>query len=424
MGKTKRKKSVFKLSARQKNALRKTLKQVYKPAFLVFWGAFLLSSLIFNNNPFTNSPIFTPDPTKLIAKAENAVVEFEGVEGKPGKPAVSVILKSETNSNEQNSNDQNYELRTTNYELADAITTPIIHVDDSNLSYSRAKVTLEKSRSSKVNAVLYCSDENWTLTSDVKNSPTSDVSGCRNWEISKDKKISTNLLGTKVSFETTHFSAYAGAYLELLDFVTNLTVNDTWENRFRTYGTSNLEISMVEGDHFVSDLEFLGIYCNNKKIDDGRIAWSNAGDTLTIENYNCDEGISFIKNKALTLGEHWLSFSFGETQNARAHNFACSSGDLSTTCTVSASKNLDGELDAVAGSGSLVIASGGVLTASGTSAITVTMTGDVTIQSGGSITANATITAANVDVQSGWSINVNGKGSAGGGTKTTGSGTG
>src|SRR3989338_469806 len=236
MGKTKRKKSVFKLSARQKNALRKTLKQVYKPAFLVFWGAFLLSSLIFNNNPFTNSPIFTPDPTKLIAKAENAVVEFEGVEGKPGKPAVSVILKSETNSNEQNSNDQNYELRTTNYELADAITTPIIHVDDSNLSYSRAKVTLEKSRSSKVNAVLYCSDENWRSPSVIASersergnleiassqAPRNDnlAGGCSNWEIAKDKKISTNLFNTKVSFETTHFSAYAGAYLELLDFVT------------------------------------------------------------------------------------------------------------------------------------------------------------------------------------------------------------
>ena len=111
-------------------------------------------------------------------------LEFEGIKGKPEGLAVSIIpkaeirifslrshfgqvgSKSETNSDDANSSavipDSDREskepLHDTRYTLRDKITTPIIHVDDSNINYSRAKVTLEKPRSSRVNAVLYCAD--------------------------------------------------------------------------------------------------------------------------------------------------------------------------------------------------------------------------------------------------------------------------
>ena len=100
----------------------------------------------------------------------------------------------------------------------------------------------------------------------------------------------------------------------------------------------------------------------------------------------------------------------------------CNSGTVNDTCTVSGSNTMtDGST--ISGTGSIVVASGGTITAAAGARFTITMTGDVTVQSGGTISGNATINAANVNVNSGGTINVNGKGN-GGGYRASGSGTG
>ncbi|MDD5146475.1 MAG: fibronectin type III domain-containing protein [Candidatus Pacebacteria bacterium] len=108
-------------------------------------------------------------------------------------------------------------------------------------------------------------------------------------------------------------------------------------------------------------------------------------------------------------------FCFSQTAQA----FSCDSGDLNTTCYVSTAHVLsDGET--ISGSGNLVIQDGGNLlgttTAAGTAStsFSINMTGDVTIQASGTITTNVNLTAANLTIDAGGSINVNERGYKGG----------
>lgn len=264
------------------------------------------------------------------------------------------------------------------------------------LQFEEAKVSLKKT--GEVNAIITC--QKWD---EKENNCAGD------WELAQDIAFVQN--DDSVSFNIKHFSAYAGVYLEIANVQSNLTQGGTWTANFDTYGQSDLIIEATDGTNYPTDLDFQNISCGDTQIEDSRI--EKNGNIVTIKNYQCDGQTSSIKNTAVTAGRHWLAFSFGDTEKALAHNFACNSGTLDDTCTVSASNTMANN-DTISGAGNLVLASGGILTAAAGNRFTITMTGDITIQSGGSITGNVTATAANLTVDSGGSINVTGKGYAGG----------
>ena len=199
----------------------------------------------------------------------------------------------------------------------------------------------------------------------------------------------------------------------------NLTKGDDWTVNFRTYSQSDLKIEAVDGTNFDTDLQFENISCGDTEIPSDQI--EKNGNIILVRNYQCDNETSIIKNKAVTAGRHWLAFSFGDTQNIKAHNFACDSGTLDDTCTVSSTQTMANS-DTISGAGSLVVASGGNITSAAGDKFTISMTGDVTIQSGGTITGNATVTATNFLIDSGGSVTLDGKGYAGGAGPGAGSG--
>ena len=283
------------------------------------------------------------------------------------------------------------------------INTNIVYVDDSNIEFNKADIELKKQDNDKyINTILYCEDNNFNKK----------IGQCGNWQISNIKPENKE---DYISFTAYHFSAYVGAYLEIIDVQSNLTKGDVWEVRFQTEGQDTLEIEAVNGTLFGIDIEFINLTCGENQIPNENIVWE--GQKLIVENYTCDNEISRIRNQTITGGRHWLSFSFGYTQNALAHNFACDSGDLDTDCYVTSQQYL-GDGDTISGTGNLIVQSGGDLTASSsaTSGTTygdsfgIDMGGDITIQSGGMITGNVTATATDIDVQSGGAINVNSKG--------------
>ncbi|SHJ79052.1 hypothetical protein SAMN02745216_02253 [Desulfatibacillum alkenivorans DSM 16219] len=94
--------------------------------------------------------------------------------------------------------------------------------------------------------------------------------------------------------------------------------------------------------------------------------------------------------------------------------FTCDSGDLNGTCVISSTQLMaNGEV--ISGAGDLIIADGGSLTTNAGESFSIAMDGDVVIESGGSIAGNlSSLTAANLTLESGGSINANGKGYAGG----------
>ncbi|RLC38738.1 hypothetical protein DRH27_01550 [Candidatus Falkowbacteria bacterium] len=283
------------------------------------------------------------------------------------------------------------------------INTNIVYMDDSNLEFNKANLELKKQDNNKyINTILYCADNDF-------NKKTGE---CTNWQISDIKPENKD---DYISFTTYHFSAYVGAYLEIIDVQSNLTKGDVWEVRFQTEGLDNLEIEAVDGTLFDIDIEFISVSCGETEIASENIEWQNQ--KLIIANYSCDNEISRIRNQTITGGRHWLSFSFGYTQGVLAHNFACDSGDLDTDCYVTTQQYL-GDGDEISGSGNLIVQSGGDLTASSsaTSGTTygnsfgIDMGGDITIQSEGMITGNVMATATEIDVQVGGSIDVDEKG--------------
>ncbi len=284
------------------------------------------------------------------------------------------------------------------------IKTDILFVDDTDFKFESANVTLKKQKDQPINAILKC--ETWDFDKEKGT--------CNKWEISD---IVPNISGEEIAFDVSHFSAYAGAYLEVLNVQSDLTVNDTWEVRFRTYGTSNLDIQATEGTVWGTDISYINFYCGDNEIPN--VYQDNK---VFLENYNCDGQISRIQNTAATPGIHTLNFKFGETDTI-AHNFACDSGTLADTCNVTTTQAMTNG-SSISGTGSLVIKNGGNLTTSNAQSFSIAMDGSVTIESGGNITGNlSSLTAASLDVQTGGNINANSKGSTGG-TGANGSGTG
>lgn len=89
----------------------------------------------------------------------------------------------------------------------------------------------------------------------------------------------------------------------------------------------------------------------------------------------------------------------------------CDSGSLATTCTISTLKNVPDGF-ALSGTGNLVVASGGQLRVQGSNQeMSISLSGDLTVQSGGVIDGNiASLTANNVDIQSGGVIRADSRG--------------
>jgi uncharacterized protein (TIGR02145 family) len=85
---------------------------------------------------------------------------------------------------------------------ASNLKTQVVYFDDSDLNYQQAEITLKKTNpNQKVNSVVTCKDQDFNPENQT----------CNNWQ-------STNLAvkdqGDSISFQTTHFSAYAGVYIE------------------------------------------------------------------------------------------------------------------------------------------------------------------------------------------------------------------
>lgn len=112
--------------------------------------------------------------------------------------------------------------------------------------------------------------------------------------------------------------------------------------------------------------------------------------------------------------------------------FSCDIGSLATVCTVNVAKTVTNNT-VISGSGTLVIAQGGsIATTNPTDSFVVQMGTDVIIKSGtpaGTITGNVRIECTNLTLETGATINLNGKGftatlGTGSGENSSGSGTG
>jgi hypothetical protein len=287
------------------------------------------------------------------------------------------------------------------------VATEIVYVETLNpdgnhlpLEFNNAKLTLNKKNGTQnINAILTCADFDF----DKENNT------CKNWEIATDVKIVAQN-DHDIQVQVQHFSAYVGVYLEIINIQSDLTAGDVWTTKFNTYGQDTLTIQAVDGTTYPEDIIFDGIYCGERKLTEDEFTFDDQ--VITVPDYTCDNEESRIENQAITSGRHWLAFSFGETQNIKSHNFACDSGTLADTCTVSTTQIMTNG-DTIAGTGNIIIADGGNLSTANTEFFSIIMDEDVTIESGGTITGNlSTLISANLDIQTGGSINVNGRGYA------------
>ena len=186
------------------------------------------------------------------------------------------------------------------------ITTDIISVNPLNINH--AQISLKKS--GPVNTILYCRNftnkcnSGWTETS-----------------------IPFQDLGDFILFNITHFSAYAGAELTIINLQSYPVVGNNWTVAFTTKGIANLTIQAVQGTTWTNtnqtnfDLQFLEIKCGNQTLN---YTWTNQ--TLLIENFSCNE-TAYETSKVITSGKHTLEFTFGN-DTEYAENFAvytCSS---------------------------------------------------------------------------------------------------
>ena len=266
------------------------------------------------------------------------------------------------------------------------IITSILHINDQGLKFDEAEVTLKKSKDQKINAILTC--PTWDF--DVQ------AGTCKDWQIA-DINLK-NESSDFITFNVNHFSAYAGAYLEILNFHAHLTQGDNWEVNFNTFGTSDLTIEPAEDTVAGEDISYVGFYCGDYEYPKDEIF---DGTKVHIPNYSCEGQLSRIVNIAVTPGPHAQRFVFGDS-NEIAHNFACDSGTLNDTCTVSTVQAMTNAY-VISGTGNLTITGTGSLTTSILESFSIDIDGDVTIQASGSIAGNvSSITARDLIVNSRW----------------------
>jgi hypothetical protein len=285
------------------------------------------------------------------------------------------------------------------------LVTNILHVNDQGWQFDDAQVTLKKVKDQKINAIVTCGT--WDFNKETGT--------CNKWEVADISFTDEN--SEFITFNVNHFSAYAGAYLEILNFHAHLTQGDNWEVEFNTYGTSDLTIEPAEDTTYGDDISYVGFYCGDYQYPQQDVF---NGNKLHIPNYSCEGQISKIVNVAISPGPHAQRFVFGESDEI-AHNFACDSGTLNDTCTVSTVQAMTNNY-VISGTGNLTITSTGSLTTAILESFSIDIDGDVTIQASGSITGNVSSIAARDLIVAG-SINASSKGYAGG-VSTTGGGTG
>jgi len=179
-----------------------------------------------------------------------------------------------------------------------------------------------------------------------------------------------------------------------------------WEVKFKTKGKDYLSILPIRGTQFGEDLQFEGLYCGEKLV----LSENPNQGYIYYHNWQCDK-TAFLRSKVLTAGAHYLKFNFGGVTKI-AHNFVCDSGTLDTTCYVTSTQDVSGET--ISGSGNLVIQSGGSLTTGNATSTNINMGGDITIESENGLNGNFNVTCTNLTINSGASINANGKGYTGG----------
>ena len=90
-------------------------------------------------------------------------------------------------------------------------------------------------------------------------------------------------------------------------------LGNIWTVSFQTKGTGDISI-IPSDENTVKDLEFVGLYCDNQKIE--HISLSN--NIIFVKGWYC-AGTAQIKNKILKQGEHTLKFQFNE-QTEYAYN--------------------------------------------------------------------------------------------------------
>ena len=297
----------------------------------------------------------------------------------------------------------------------DQIKSDFLVVDASPVQFQEAKVKLRKLASNdKVSAIITCADSDYDRKNNI----------CNNWQIFDTQFTDQD---GYISFTTTHFSVYAAAYLEILNYQSELVAGDNWTVYFKTYGQSDLTIQPTAGTEFNKDLQFIALYCGDTEIPN-----AFQGDKVFVSNYTCDNEISYITNKTLTGGEHELEFKFAD-YDLIARNFACDSSDSGGNCIVNTPHSLQNNETINNPTGAscpstictnLDIKSGGSLNATATNIFNINMSGDVTIESGASIAGNFYATSTNLTLNSGGNISAVGMGYTGGASTTNGNGTG
>ncbi len=125
---------------------------------------------------------------------------------------------------------------------------------------------------------------------------------CKNWQIFDGAYKDED---GYISFKTTHFSVYAGAFLTVLNFQSNGIVGSDWTVYFNTYGQSDLTIEASDGTEYGQDLELVGLFCGDIEIPN---AFSN--NKVFVSNYNCEGQTSRIVNKPITGGMHQIKILF------------------------------------------------------------------------------------------------------------------
>ncbi|MBR9693100.1 hypothetical protein GOV07_04190 [Candidatus Woesearchaeota archaeon] len=119
---------------------------------------------------------------------------------------------------------------------------------------------------------------------------------------------------------------YAETDLTIIDIQSYPIVGGTWDVRFTTIGTADLEITASNGTtwsqaSFNKDLQFLTLICGEEEVP---YEWQDG--TVYVENYTCNKtGIE--TSRVFTKGKHVLKFRFGDDE-AYAQNYAAAQGIL------------------------------------------------------------------------------------------------
>ncbi|MCK4521515.1 MAG: hypothetical protein KAU20_02995, partial [Nanoarchaeota archaeon] len=196
------------------------------------------------------------------------------------------------------------------------VNTDVFAVNES-LEFDYAEITLVKN--GNVNAVMYCSEFDF------------DEFSCREWEKTSIPFVDN---GNTITFTVNHFSAYAGAEINVINVHSYPSLHGNWTVMFNTTGVADLTITATRDVNYseeytrwsdysesgLYDLKFLEIRCGDevKQYEwQGSNCYENEC-SVFIEDYSCND-TAYEVSKVLTAKKHVLKFSFGK-QEVYAYN--------------------------------------------------------------------------------------------------------